>query len=141
MTFDLKEAVEYYRKQGAPGDQSALVQLLKELQQASGGSISMDSLSEIAAAYCISLSFLQAVVRRIPSLRIAGSHLLEICSGPNCGKHAALAVWAEQQSRQGLTIQFVPCMRQCGKGPNIRLDGKLYHSATVAFLEALVRDL
>lgn len=141
MTFDLKEAVEYYRKQGAPGDQSALVQLLKELQLASGGSISMDSLSKIAAAYGISLSFLQAVVRRIPSLRIAGSHLLEICSGPNCGKHAALAVWAEQQSRQGLTIQFVPCMRQCGKGPNIRLDGKLYHSATVAFLEALVRDL
>ena len=141
MTFDLKEAVEYYRKQGAPGEQTALVQLLKELQQASGGSISMDSLSEIAAAYSIPLSFLQAVVRRIPSLRMAGSHLLEICSGPNCGRCADLAAWAEQQSRQGLTIQFVPCMRQCSKGPNIRLDGKLYHSATVAFLEALVRDL
>ena len=140
MTFDLKEAVEYYRKQGAPGDQTALVQLLKELQQASGGNISMDSLSKIAAAYGIPLSFLQAVVRRIPSLRIAGSHLLQICSGPNCGRCAALAVWAEQRSRQGLTIQFVPCMRQCGKGPNIRLDGKLYHGATVALLETLVRD-
>lgn len=140
MTFDLKEAVEYYRKQGAPGDQTALVQLLKELQQASGGNISMDSLSKIAAAYGIPLSFLQAVVRRIPSLRMADSHLLEICSGPNCGRCADLAAWAEQRSRQGLTIQFVPCMRQCGKGPNIRLDGKLYHGATVALLEALVRD-
>lgn len=141
MTFDLKEAVEYYRKQGAPSDQTALVQLLKELQQASGGSISMDSLSEITTAYGISLSFLQAVIHRIPSLRIAGNHLLEICSGPNCGKHAALAVWAEQQHRRDLTIKFVPCMRQCGKGPNIRLDGRLYHSATVALLESLMRDL
>ena len=141
MTFDLKEAVKYYRKQGAPGEQAALVQLLKELQQASGGSISMDSLSEIAAAYGIPLSFLQAVIRRIPSLRMADSHLLQICSGPNCGRCADLAAWAEQQSRQGLTIQLVPCMRQCGKGPNIRLDGKLYHGATVALLETLVRDL
>jgi NADH:ubiquinone oxidoreductase subunit E len=92
-------------------------------------------------AYGISLSFLQAVIHRIPSLRIAGNHLLEICSGPNCGKHAALAVWAEQQHRRDLTIKFVPCMRQCGKGPNIRLDGRLYHSATVALLESLMRDL
>ena len=32
MNFDLKEAIDYYRRQGAPGDQNALRNLLAEVQ-------------------------------------------------------------------------------------------------------------
>ena len=32
----MKEILDYYRRQGAPGDQTALVGLLKELQQTYG---------------------------------------------------------------------------------------------------------
>ena len=32
----MQEILEYYRRQGAPGDQTALVNLLKELQQTYG---------------------------------------------------------------------------------------------------------
>ena len=33
MSWDLQEAISYYRRQGAPGDQSAVLGLLKEIQQ------------------------------------------------------------------------------------------------------------
>ena len=44
MAFSVEEAVMYYKKQGAPGDQSALVSLLREVQQESGGAIPIAAL-------------------------------------------------------------------------------------------------
>jgi NADH:ubiquinone oxidoreductase subunit E len=32
-------------------------------------------------------------------------------------------------------------MRQCGKGPNLRFDGKLYHGADAKLLEQLMAEL
>lgn len=140
MSWNLEEAVSYYKRQGAPRDQTALTGLLREIQLHSGGSIPLYSLTAVAAALGVKESFLQAVVRRIPSLRMADTHCLELCSGPNCGKHAALAACAEklqQAAPEKFTLKYVPCMRLCGKGPNIRWDGKLYHRAD----EALLREL
>ena len=48
MSWDLKEAVEYYGRQGAPGDQSAVISLLREVQQENGGSIPLSAPEEIA---------------------------------------------------------------------------------------------
>ena len=39
MTWSIQEAVAYYKKQGAPSDQTALESLLKEVQQEHGGAI------------------------------------------------------------------------------------------------------
>ena len=39
MAWNLEEAMHYYKKQGAPRDQSALVSLLREIQQENNGSI------------------------------------------------------------------------------------------------------
>ena len=36
MAWELREAVSYYQKQGAPGDQSALLSLLREVQEEFG---------------------------------------------------------------------------------------------------------
>ena len=138
MTWNLADAISYYQKQGAPSDQGAVIPLLREIQQENGGSIPVYALSEIAGAYGVKESFLNAIIRRIPSLRTADTHCLELCAGPNCGKHTALAALAEelQQRAPGkLTVKFVPCMGMCGKGPNIRWDGKLYHQADKALLD------
>ena len=48
MNFDLKEAIDYCRRQGAPGDQNALRNLLAEVQAESGGAIPGYLLEEIA---------------------------------------------------------------------------------------------
>ena len=138
MGWNLEDAIAWYGKQGAPRDQSALTALLKEVQQEQGGSIPGWTLPVIAEGYGIKESLLTALIRRLPSLRLGDTHLLEICAGPNCGKHTDLAAAAEQLKRKGITVKFVPCMRLCGKGPNLKWDGKLYHKADIALLKELI---
>ena len=142
MPWNLKEALDYYKKQGAPRDQTALVGLLREIQQENGGSIPAYLLKEISNSYEIKETFLQAVVKRIPSLRLGNTHCLELCAGPNCGKHVKLAQYAEnlQKSTGSFTLKFVPCMRMCGKGPNLKWDGTIYHQADEALIQRLVKE-
>lgn len=137
MSWELKEAIEYYRRQGAPGDQNALRNLLTEMQDESGGSISRDLLGRAAEGLGVKESFLAAIIRRIPRLRLADVHVLEVCAGPNCSRRGQLAQLA-QQYRGRVEVKLVPCMRQCGKGPNIRFDGKLYNGADAQLLAALM---
>ena len=139
MAWNLEEAVAYYQRQGAPGDQTAVISLLREIQTEFGG-IPPYLLGVAAEKLGVKESFLLAVIRRIPSLRLADTHCLEICAGPNCGKHAALAEAAEKLWSSKITVKFVPCMRQCGKGPNIRWDGKLYHRADENLLRRLAEQ-
>ena len=135
----LKETIEHYRRQGASSDQTALVSLLREVQREYGGGIPAHILPIIDEELGIKESFLQAVIKRFPSLRLAEQHCLELCAGPNCGKHTSLAAYAEKRCKErNITLKFVPCMRLCGKGPNIRWDGQLYHHADQALLEKLI---
>ena len=138
MEWNLNDAIAYYKKQGAPGDQNALVGLLREIQAEYGGKIPKSLLAAVAEDCGTKENLLLALIRRIPSLQLDEGHILELCAGPNCGKHTALAVCAEKLQSQGkCKLKYVPCMRLCGKGPNIRWDGKLYHRAT----EDLLREL
>ena len=135
----MKEILDYYRRQGAPGDQTALVGLLKELQQ-TYGAVPKWAVGEIAEEYKVKESFILAVVKRIPSLRLQDTHLLQLCAGPNCGKHTALAAEAEKLCKlKGVELKYMGCQRMCGKGPNIKFDGKLYHKATVELLQELLK--
>lgn len=135
----MQEMLDYYRKQGAPGDQTALVSLLREVQQEQGA-VPKWAVTEIAESYKIKESFILAVMKRIPSLRLQDTHLLELCAGPNCGKHTALAAAAEKLCKEkGIPLKFIGCQRMCGKGPNIKWDGKLYHKATEELLRELLK--
>lgn len=143
MKWSLEEALAYYKKQGAPKDQSALIQLLKEIQQ-ENGNIPQYMLQTTAQVYGIQKSLLLALIRRIPGLRLDDTHTLQLCAGPNCGKHAALAASAEAlcaTSGKRVKLQFMPCMRMCGKGPNIKFDGKLYNGATEELLRQLLAEV
>lgn len=138
MSWNLEEAIDYYKRQGAPADQSALVSLLHEVQQENGGSIPQSALPQIAVGCAVKESMLLAIIRRIPRLRLSDRHTLEICCGPNCGKHTALIAYAEKHCGSNVTLTCVPCMRLCGKGPNLRWDGTLYHKADEALLKKLL---
>ena len=141
--WNLEEAVAYYRKQGAPNDQSALVSLLRELQDENGGGIPKGMLPEIAQLLATKESYLLAVIKRIPSLRIADTHILELCGGPNCSKRARLAEFVEKtygSKPKGFEVRYVNCMRMCGKGPNIRWDGTLYNGADEALIRRLIGE-
>lgn len=141
MAWEVQEALEYYKKQGAPSDQNALVNLLREIQQEQGGSISWEMLRSTAQAYHVKESYLQAIIRRIPSLRMADKHVLEVCAGPNCGKAAQLAVFAEGLQSDKVQVKFVPCMRMCAQGPNVRLDGVRYGKMDPETLKKLTETI
>ena len=138
MNWNLEEAITHYRAIGT--DQTTLVNLLKEIQQESGGSIPLFAISQVAENFAVKESFLLAVIRRMPTLRLGDTHELKICAGPNCGKHRALAEAAQKLECKKLCVSFVPCMRMCGKGPNIKFDGKLYHGATPELLRQLIEN-
>lgn len=140
MHFSMEEALSYYKKQGAPADQPALIALLTEIQDAHDGNIPAYTVREAAEGLGTKEALLLALIRRIPRLRLADTHCLELCAGPNCSKRAALADFVEKtygSHPAGFTVKYVPCMRQCGKGPNIRWDGQLYNRAD----EKLIREL
>jgi NADH:ubiquinone oxidoreductase subunit E len=135
----MDEAVRYYRSQGAPGDQNALIQLLKEIQK-HNGCVPGHMLKAAAAFYGIKEALLLALIRRVKSLRLGEGDLLEVCAGPNCGKHTELAALAEALcvGKPGITLRFTPCMRQCGKGPNLKWDGTLHNHADAELLKKLL---
>ena len=140
MEWNFQEALAHYKSIGAPADQQALVSLLREVQTENGGALTRADLGRIAEDYKIKDAILLALIRRIPSLRLSDTHILELCAGPNCGKHTALADCAEKlQKEYGYTLKYTGCMRMCGKGPNIRWDGKVYHGVTEELLGELVR--
>ncbi len=140
MECNLQEALAHYKAIGAPADQQALISLLREVQSENGGALSRADLGRIAEYYKIKEAILLALIRRIPSLRLSDTHILELCAGPNCGKCTALADCAEKLQKEcGYTLKYVGCMRMCGKGPNIRWDGKVYNGVTEDMLKELVK--
>ena len=141
MDWNLDEAIDYDKKQGAPRDHSAVTALLKEIQLESGGSIPMAAVTRMAETLETKESFFLALIRRLPSLRLSDVHTLELCAGPNCGKHTALAAFAEKNCGSKVKLKFVPCMRMCAKGPNLRFDGKLYRGADEDLLRKLLGNV
>ena len=141
MDWTLAEAISYYKTQNAPKEQTALVSLLREIQQKLG-SVPAYAVTRIAQDYALKESYLLALIRRIPSLRLENTHCLQVCAGPNCGKHTALAACAEALRAAGgnFTLEYIPCQRMCGKGPNIKWDGALYHQATEELLKTLIES-
>lgn len=137
MTWDLSEAMEYYARQGAPSDQSAVIALLKEIQQEQGCVFAGD-LARMAQYYKVKEGLFLALIKRLPGVRLGTTHVLEVCGGPNCSKRAKLAAYAETLT--GVTVKIVPCMRQCGKGPNIRFDGTLHNGADEALIRKLLEE-
>ena len=140
MNWTLEEAIDYYRTQGAPREQTALVSLLKEIQQEQNGAIPLWTVQQAADSYGVKDSLLLALIRRYPSLHLADTHCLQLCAGPNCSKRAALADFVEKTygtHPQEFRLEYTSCLRMCGKGPNIKWDGRLYNHAD----EALIRQL
>lgn len=138
MTQDwtLEEALAYYRRQGAPGEQGALVALLREVQEERGGALPAADLAEIAAALSLRDTFLSAIIRRYPGLRTEEApHRLELCGGPRCSGRGAARLAAFVEETYGVRPGGVSA-----SGPSLRWDGALHSRADEALIRALVDE-
>ena len=142
MNWNLEEALEHYKSLGAPRDQGAIIGLLKEIQSELG-CVPKWTISRAGEFYGISENLILALIRRVPRVRLENSHLLEICAGPNCPRRKDLMTLVERlygKNPTGFNLRQVGCMRQCGKGPNIRWDGKIYNGADEALIRSLIEQ-
>jgi len=143
---EIREIIEYYREQGVPQDQQMLIALLREIQEAEGGVLSMGLLDTVAQAYGMKTTMLQAIIRRVPSLRLENAaHRLEVCG--TCRAGARLREEIERtygvksggcNEAAGFSYHVTPCMKNCRFGPSIKWDGKLHSHADMALLRALI---
>ena len=134
MTQDwtLEEALAYYRRQGAPGEQGALVALLREVQEERGGALPAADLAEIAAALSLRDTFLSAIIRRYSgrgAARLAA--FVEETYGVRPGGVSASGRF---------TYRITGCMKNCPNGPSLRWDGALHSRADEALIRALVDE-
>ena len=142
---EIREIIEYYRGQGAPQDQQMLIALLREAQESGGGVLSWDTLEMIAEAYGIRSALLQALIRRVPSLRMENAaHRLEVCAACRAGAKLREFIERTYGMKSGscneaadVSYRVTPCMKNCKNGPSLRWDGVLYGHAD----EALIRKL
>jgi len=70
--------------------------------------------------------------------------MLEICAGTSCHLMGAsdLRQVVEKlkiQYKEYLEIRVVPCLKQCAKGPNIRINGEIYMQITPEQLKKIVK--
>ena len=69
MAWDLREAMEYYRRQGAPADQSVVIALLKEIQREQGV-IEPADVAALAQYYNTREGLFLALIRRLPGRHV-----------------------------------------------------------------------
>ena len=150
--WSLQETIEYYKRQDAPQNQQALVALLREVQEHSGGVIPAAALAEIADGLNMKETFLTAIIKRYPSLKTEEApHRLELCGGERCQKRncralhrfveATYGVQSGGVSKQGgFAFKFTGSMKNCPKGPSLKWDGKLYSGADIQLIQKLVES-
>lgn len=150
MQETLQEIALYYKNQGAPSDQSALLSCLREAQQACGGMLDAAAQQEIGAVLGVKPTYLQAVAKRISDLKLSGaSHTLTVCQGVNCsreGKSIHRYLEDELGAKPGKTFlggkwmyQTVGCQRACRTAPNVRVDGQLMTGMTLERLKEILQ--
>lgn len=151
QAWSLDEAIAYYKGQDAPQNQEALVALLREVQEEFGGVLPVGIVAELARQLEIKESLLAAIIKRYPSLRTdAAPNLLQICGGGVCGskKAAALMQYVTKNyavSNGGVSAKgrfsysICGCLKQCGQGPNVKWNGRVYNNMDVEKLEKLIK--
>ena len=141
----LTELADYYRMQGAPGDQQMLIALLKEAQEADGGVLNMRTIMEISQIYNIKENVLMALIRRVSTLRCEDiPHRLEMCGTCRCNGEIRKFIEDELGLKSGdvskaygFQFRTVGCMKNCKNGPSIKWDGVLYSNSSVELLKEL----
>ena len=135
--WDINEAIDYYRNQGAPGDQTALINLLKEIQSEHEDILNRQDVEIVAKELEVKESFLMAIIKRFPSLKFKDVHLLEVCKGEMCSRRTKLSgILSKLPSN--VEVKGVGCMRMCAKGPNIRYDGQVYNNVDEELIKKLI---
>lgn len=146
-----EEMFTYYAQIKNPS-QEDIVALLREIQE-SIGCIPKAFQERTAACMKASPALISTIIKRYPSLKEENfQYEIRVCTGPSCTLKGSLEIQKELQSllhietnqvtkdqRIYLTTQC--CMKHCKKGPNLMVNGKVFHGVTKKEIKELLHDL
>ena len=141
----LEDYIEQYHSQGAPEDQQMLIALMRDAQQLDDGALRQETLDRIASELSVPGSILNAIIRRIPMLRMADApHRLDMCGGCDGAQELIEDIRRVYQvDKDGVSmkgrfvLRVTGCLKRCGLGPAIRWDGKTYDEADTELIRQL----
>ena len=144
-----KEILDYYSSRKSPSSQEIIIEMLRELQELHG--CIGPALQEMAAqAAGVKLTTIQAIIKRIPSLKESDyKHEIIICTGKNCAAGGSPDILQELKKELGIKgdglsgdgtvfLRTRVCMKHCSKAPNVMVDGRLYSGKSAQELMELV---
>lgn len=145
---EFQEAAAYYADLNTPGDQTILVEFLRETQELFG-CIPNDAKEQIARIMQVKPALIDTLIRLYPSLS-SQTYKEEIilCTGSTCcsRQSAALLKKLEQKlqihpgevTSDGMyLLRTQKCFKQCGQGPNMKIGEKMYHHVTAELIDQL----
>ena len=146
-----EEMFTYYAQIKNPS-QEDIVALLREIQEAIG---CIPKTFQERAATCMKTSpaLISTIIKKYPSLKEESfQHEIRVCTGPCFTSKGSLEIQKELQNllhiktnqvtkdqRIYLTTQC--CMKHCKKGPNLMINGKVFHGLTKERVIELLQDL
>ena len=150
MNIRVGEILKFYERQGKPAEQGEILSALREIQEVLG-CIPKAVQEEASLRLGVKPSFLAAFVKKYPEFKeVSEKYEIQVCTGPSCGAGKALeilraveAAGKQKEREQGISVKIVKgrCTRQCGKGPNLKINGVLHHHMTPEQAAELIRLL
>ena len=150
MNLRVGEILKFYERQGKPSEQEEILSALREIQEVLG-CIPKAVQEEASLRLGVKPSFLAAFVKKYPEFKeVSEKYEIQVCTGPSCGAGKALeilraveAAGKQKEREQGISVKIVKgrCTRQCGKGPNLKINGVLHHHMTPEQAAELIRLL
>lgn len=127
------EILDYYKGLKSRASQETIVEMLRELQELHG--FISPALREMAAeAAGVKTSTIQAIVKRIPSLKESSyQQEIVICVGKNCAAKGNLELLEKVKKRLEINADGISgdgkvclktraCLKHCRTAPNVMVD-------------------
>lgn len=104
-----------------------IVEMLKEIQKIDGY-ISVEVIEYISKNMYLKISFIEGVIKRNKSLKNKLCKTIILCTGPRCMKKGSYEVLKLiEKDYNNFKLETKNCFRDCGKGPNLSIDDKIYN--------------
>lgn len=137
IDIQTKEILKYYHDLTDRSSQDTIVEMLRELQEVHG--CISPAVRELAAqAAGVKASMVQAIVKRMPSLKQSPYvHEIILCTGGRCSSKGNLDLLTEVRQKLGVNgdgiskdgkvcLKTRACLKNCRTAPNVVIDGCLY---------------
>jgi NADH-quinone oxidoreductase subunit E len=136
-----------------PDPARALLPSLRAIQKATGW-VSDRALTEVALRLGLAVDDVANIAGYFGIVRVqpAARHTLEVCVNVFCRKQGSEAVLDRLRERLGIepgevsrdgayALVEIVCLRRCGSGPALRVDGEVREGVGVDAVDALLADL